>query len=586
MQDQVISQIIIRHVSGAKVNKIDQFRLDSTDLISFGRDVSSSINYDAPKDDVVSRKHAVLGVKRGDPPSFVLEDLRSSNGTFVNGSRLTGQVELHPEDTVEFGPGGPKFIFDIQPRPPGLGARTRVMSKFETADTHVVRPQVSEAPTAQPVPAAPVAQPTTPSAKVGVGKDTVQRMLVQERKKTSQTWIGGLLAILVFVVGGGAWLYLSNRGALQAMNAQSNLVSRQLGASPSDIAGTYANAVVVVEFGWRLFDASSGAPVYHKKYSACNGDGVGPAYFAFPGEEPHPWLTTDPGDGYDMKQAGFGTGVIVSSSGFILTNRHVAAGWMELKPSEYAKDKSGTNAATFGYKLSINENYNKKPGTCKFIESKMPLRDVVFKPMEDTAIVCDQSQCVVAPQNALFNKRNFLGRNEFLEVRLPGNDQVISANLVRWSTSADVALIKVDTPQPLRAVELSDKSEFTVGERIVVLGYPAIASKSAAEFTEEFGRKRLAIVPNPMVTNGLVAQTYRDSNERGGKKVYSLVGDLIELSGVATGLGNSGGPVFDNSGKVIGLFSAIAVGDDAGERVSYAVPIKAGRDLLGSQSTP
>ena len=48
----------------------------------------------------VSRRHAELA-KRGD--SVVVKDLGSTNGTYVNGSKLQGEVALRPGDEVQFG---------------------------------------------------------------------------------------------------------------------------------------------------------------------------------------------------------------------------------------------------------------------------------------------------------------------------------------------------------------------------------------------------------------------------------------------------------------------------------------------------
>jgi hypothetical protein len=48
----------------------------------------------------VSSKHAKLGFEHG---RFVLEDLGSSNGTFVDGVRITAPVPLEPQTAVTFG---------------------------------------------------------------------------------------------------------------------------------------------------------------------------------------------------------------------------------------------------------------------------------------------------------------------------------------------------------------------------------------------------------------------------------------------------------------------------------------------------
>jgi pSer/pThr/pTyr-binding forkhead associated (FHA) protein len=54
-----------------------------------------------PKGEKVSRYHCALMV---DEPDFVIRDLGSSSGTFVNNERITGPVDLHNGDIVRVGP--------------------------------------------------------------------------------------------------------------------------------------------------------------------------------------------------------------------------------------------------------------------------------------------------------------------------------------------------------------------------------------------------------------------------------------------------------------------------------------------------
>ena len=51
-------------------------------------------------DDTVSRQHAALRHHGG---AWFLRDLRSTNGTRVNGSRVLDEVEVRPGDRVTFG---------------------------------------------------------------------------------------------------------------------------------------------------------------------------------------------------------------------------------------------------------------------------------------------------------------------------------------------------------------------------------------------------------------------------------------------------------------------------------------------------
>jgi hypothetical protein len=67
------------------------------DVITLGRDVSNDI---VINDAEVSRNHARLTAQSG---SYLMEDLASTNGTFVNGQRLIGPKLLNAGDVVGLG---------------------------------------------------------------------------------------------------------------------------------------------------------------------------------------------------------------------------------------------------------------------------------------------------------------------------------------------------------------------------------------------------------------------------------------------------------------------------------------------------
>lgn len=72
------------------------FALEGEQL-TIGRDSSNAVAINDPE---VSRKHARLSFQGG---KYVLEDLGSTNGTFVNGQRLAGPIVLKPGDVVSLG---------------------------------------------------------------------------------------------------------------------------------------------------------------------------------------------------------------------------------------------------------------------------------------------------------------------------------------------------------------------------------------------------------------------------------------------------------------------------------------------------
>lgn len=67
------------------------------DQLTIGRDSSNGV---AINDAEISRKHARLTFQGG---KYVIEDLGSTNGTFVNGQRLISAVVLKSGDVVSFG---------------------------------------------------------------------------------------------------------------------------------------------------------------------------------------------------------------------------------------------------------------------------------------------------------------------------------------------------------------------------------------------------------------------------------------------------------------------------------------------------
>jgi serine protease Do len=96
MSNNGMEQIVIRHVSGSKANQIEHISLADVNEITIGRDPKSNIAFDSTRDDVVSRRHAVIRVGHGDQISFYIADLGSNNGTFLNGRQIRGRRSSCP----------------------------------------------------------------------------------------------------------------------------------------------------------------------------------------------------------------------------------------------------------------------------------------------------------------------------------------------------------------------------------------------------------------------------------------------------------------------------------------------------------
>ena len=103
--------MIIDHLAGSRRGQRQELVADKR--VRFGRHPDCEVSFDAHRDIDASSRHAEL---RPGVDGWVLVDLGSSNGTFVDGHRVTETaVSRAAPVTVEFGAGGPRvrlFIGD------------------------------------------------------------------------------------------------------------------------------------------------------------------------------------------------------------------------------------------------------------------------------------------------------------------------------------------------------------------------------------------------------------------------------------------------------------------------------------------
>lgn len=592
------ARIVIRHLSGSKIHQVEEIPLKDLQKLTMGRDPSAGIVYDQRRDDVVSRQHAAIRVESGDELSFRLVDLNSSNGTLLNGERISGEVELVPEDLVELGAGGPKFIFDVQPRPANLAARTRVLNPVDATASRAVATAAMETAefnrgaTQELATAAATAVQDASAGKSLVGKETVLRMLFQERRKSTHVLMGSVAAVLaVLVVAGGALFYHNRtvearlqedqrRIDLERIAAVGN-IKEQLGTSAKEIVNKYGNSTVYIDLQWRMYDRGTGRPLFQKVVWDKKTKEFFPAFIKLPGGSIVRWLTLEDQERQNIPvmEAGSGSGFVVSDQGFILTNKHVAAGWM----IPYDDIGYNKNSKHLGY---VYPYAMKKGGSYE----QVPLGSQQIKDLQKW--VPEEGGFVFLADQPIYiggdtdNRRVFQGRNDLLEVRFAGNRVSMQATLVRASTDSDAALIKIETAQSLRPVEMASADKVDVGDRVVVLGYPGISSSTLIRTTSVegtlTGRGRIESIPEPTVTEGIISLVGAGYRQEGDTIVAGSRGDTYQMSINSTGAGNSGGPVFNEKGQVIGLFTygASRQGDAS---VTFAVPIRHGRQLLNPQ---
>lgn len=102
--------VALKHLSGSRANTVDNLTLPPQREITFGRDPECHVRYNET-DELVSRKHLKIVATDEQPIRYMVVDLGSRNGTFVNRKRVFGAVVLLPGWRVQLGADGPEFEF-------------------------------------------------------------------------------------------------------------------------------------------------------------------------------------------------------------------------------------------------------------------------------------------------------------------------------------------------------------------------------------------------------------------------------------------------------------------------------------------
>ncbi len=133
---------------------------------------------------------------------------------------------------------------------------------------------------------------------------------------------------------------------------------------------------------------------------------------------------------------------------------------------------------------------------------------------------------------------------EEVTVTLPDGTEY-PAELVGTDPQSDLAVLKISRPEPFPFVRFGDSSQARVGDWVIAIGNP-------------FGL-------GGTVTSGIVSAVYRNTGQGGAY-------DRFLQTDAAINRGNSGGPLFDMQGNVIGINNAILSPSGGSVGIGLAIP--------------
>lgn len=188
--------------------------------------------------------------------------------------------------------------------------------------------------------------------------------------------------------------------------------------------------------------------------------------------------------------------------------------------------------------------------------SSVPFDDLYTSPKSmalGSGFIIDNDGLIVTNHHLITN-------SDEIYVKLSDNTE-LPAKIIGIDAKTDLALLKIESDKKLPYVSFGDSDKVRVGDIVIAIGNP-------------FGF-------GGTVTTGIVSSKARDL----GVSMDELVDDFIQTD-AAINTGNSGGPLFDISGHVIGVNTAIpAVGNGTNVGIGFAIPSTTVQDIIKQLET-
>jgi len=156
---------------------------------------------------------------------------------------------------------------------------------------------------------------------------------------------------------------------------------------------------------------------------------------------------------------------------------------------------------------------------------------------------------VVSDEGHILTNHHVIAQADAVFVRFTGEQREYSAEVLGVDPNTDLALLKIEPDRPVTPLPFGDSDAIEVGDWAIAIGNP-------------FGNLEGSL------TVGVVSAKGRsDLVIAGGTPRYQ---DFLQTD-ASINFGNSGGPLVDISGRVIGVNTAVNTG---GQGISFAIPSK------------
>jgi serine protease Do len=172
-----------------------------------------------------------------------------------------------------------------------------------------------------------------------------------------------------------------------------------------------------------------------------------------------------------------------------------------------------------------------------------PFGDMQGQPQQPQAVEAKGSGFIINASGIVVTNNHVVKDAHTVTVTL-SNGETYPAKIIGTDPKTDLAVLKINAGHPLPYVELGDSRDVEPGEWVVAMGNP-------------FGL-------GGTVTAGIVSAMGRDIGDGPYDKFIQIDAPINE--------GNSGGPLFDQHGQVIGINTAILTPTGGSVGIGFAIP--------------
>ena len=209
--------------------------------------------------------------------------------------------------------------------------------------------------------------------------------------------------------------------------------------------------------------------------------------------------------------------------------------------------------------LSATEAYNKVAPAAVVVSTKSVTQGYFMHTQEVEGI---GSGFIINEEGYILTNYHVVKGAQEISVTL-SNDVTTTAQIVNYDENQDVAMIKI-TDESVKipaTVELGDSDSLQPGEEVIAIGTPLSTELSST------------------VTKGIISATSRSVAVESGVTM-----NLIQTD-AAINAGNSGGPLVNTKGEVVGINSS-KISGEAVEGIGFSIPINDIKDKIESLSKP